>query len=543
MHCQSNIINNVHDCLVILMLDRSGTVLTRTWALYELWQASLSGRPDKLVVLPTSWAWQDMMYPYVAMDFARSECRKEADRALLLREIQKFNDSSAPIEKMKDALITGAKREMFRSEILVVGGSPMKVLHAATAYALMLYLDSRFTDAEDILMGVLPKMEKTRGFNRHVETELMFQLSFVARDKGTSSRTEAYLQSCLRDGRAEDVGEELYYEAMLMYVRHLFEHQEFTKAELLCQKMIDMADDDSRMPVNLLQRFRARTRIQLASLSVAQRLAKDAQERIKEALNIGIQLETADGLIAASCYKILSECARLSPVEHGREEDLMRRSMSIHSRILGENHPETLDLKCYEAQVLAEEHKLAQAEALFQDVYRVRQQLLGSNHVSTIQALINIADLQRQQRKYKEAEASEDRLLTVSSVLLKHCRADVLQNFSLVVTFMETREHLLKKASPFITRAFIVFKEKFGREAEATKNTQKVLEEILAKERQQAADALGEAELNGSMEKYQTAEVFSGSLSLLPSSCSQMRTMCLLFKAGPTPYMMMQKTS
>ncbi|GAX80473.1 hypothetical protein CEUSTIGMA_g7912.t1, partial [Chlamydomonas eustigma] len=201
-------------------------------------------------------------------------------------------------------------------------------------------------------------------------------------------------------------------------------------------------------------------------------------------------------------------CAKKGKYPADMAEELLRKALFIRTDVLGVRHPDTLELKCVEAKMLTEDERLEEAEPILLDVYRTRLQLLGPNHIMSIRALMSLADHQRQMHKWKEAEGTEDQLLSVGTVLLKHCKPDFMNNFNIIMEYLHSRYHLIKKATTFITKAYIMFKKIFGKEDEVTKNSMRILGEMLDKEREQATEALGEAEISGNKEKYQTAEVF-----------------------------------
>ncbi|GAX85938.1 hypothetical protein CEUSTIGMA_g13354.t1 [Chlamydomonas eustigma] len=293
---------------VLLFLDSEGVAFSRTWVLYEAWQASLSERHDKLVVVPTSWAWQDLVFPYIAMDIASSHAWQDVDRLLMLREFQKAVETSS-VAKIKEAMLLGTKRELQRTDVTVTGGQPLRMVYTGTAYGLLLFLKGRYTEAEEVLSGLQHKMEKFGGLNNGDDTEMLFHLALIAREKGSRNKSEAYLLACIRDSRSEGVREDLYLEAMLMYAQCLYDNEQYTKGELLCRKLLEMTDQYSDMLTEKARlKFRARGRVQLSALSLGQKLVKEVEERAEETLrDVRHNKEASTELLAASCYKILSE--------------------------------------------------------------------------------------------------------------------------------------------------------------------------------------------------------------------------------------------
>jgi hypothetical protein len=70
----------------------------------------------------------------------------------------------------------------------------------------------------------------------------------------------------------------------------------------MTEQCSDMLSEEARL------RYRARGRVQLSVLSLGQKLVKEAEERAKETLrDVHQSRESYGELLAASCYKILSE--------------------------------------------------------------------------------------------------------------------------------------------------------------------------------------------------------------------------------------------
>jgi hypothetical protein len=74
---------------VLFILDEDGEALKRTWVLFELWQAHLSCKQDKVVVLPASWTWEGSVHAFVSMDVATSRAMKALERTLLIDRMHK----------------------------------------------------------------------------------------------------------------------------------------------------------------------------------------------------------------------------------------------------------------------------------------------------------------------------------------------------------------------------------------------------------------------------------------------------------------------
>ena len=106
---------------------------------------------------------------------------------------------------------------------------------------------------------------------------------------------------------------------------------------------------------------------------------------------VRLQHEIADLLVAQGKY--------------GEAEKLIRSVIEVRARILGPEHPDTLDSRHRLIYALSRQTKYAEAEAEARDVLRLREKILGPEHIDTSVSRYYLADALMREGKYAEAES------------------------------------------------------------------------------------------------------------------------------------------
>ena len=94
-------------------------------------------------------------------------------------------------------------------------------------------------------------------------------------------------------------------------------------------------------------------------------------------------------------------------------EHLLIKAVGARSRVLGNEHPDTLISKYELAVVYMREGKYDKAEPLFVDVMENYRHMLGEEHPFTLTALLGLAGLYQAEEKYSEAQALNSKVLEV----------------------------------------------------------------------------------------------------------------------------------
>ncbi|GAX85969.1 hypothetical protein CEUSTIGMA_g13385.t1 [Chlamydomonas eustigma] len=488
---------------VLFVLDEAGEALKRTWVLFELWQAHLSSRKqDKLVVLPAAWSWEGSVHAFVSMDVSSSRAVKALERTVLMDRLQKQVDLPQATEIIKNALVTGAKLEMFRTERLS-NLSVHRYIDAATTYAMMLYHQQDYAEAEEVLGAIKTAMEKTR--NRElidqVEPYNLLHLSQIFHEKGQileEQRVLTQLSAFLFESEKR-----VFLEGTSKLVTVLLKLKLYTKAELLCRKLQARRIDiyGGKQNVGIVTNM-----LQLSQISMAQGLYDEAEDCASDALTLSVNIEGVSSLNVASCHHALASCfyARRQPeqaVVH------LNKALNIRRLILGDDHPLTLELLAMEATALINEQQLNEAAQKLANIRDLRLATYGREHHETLKTVGALVDLYCQLQRNEEAEEGEALLLETGKLLLRRNRIDKFLSLQFVAMYLAGREDLIEKAAPYLAKAYVTFKEKLGLEADMTVSTKKKLENIVDRERVMAFDLLEEGQLYQRQEALEMAEM------------------------------------
>jgi CHAT domain-containing protein/tetratricopeptide (TPR) repeat protein len=130
-------------------------------------------------------------------------------------------------------------------------------------------------------------------------------------------------------------------------------------------------------------------------------------------------LSRADQLDLARALRQQQEAERLHESgRFGEAEPLLRDSLEVYRRILGEEHPRTAEGYNDLAVVLDAQGKIAQAAPLYGKAMAIWRQGLGENHPETATSLNNVAYNLQQQGKHKDARALFDKVLAIRIQML-----------------------------------------------------------------------------------------------------------------------------
>ena len=117
-------------------------------------------------------------------------------------------------------------------------------------------------------------------------------------------------------------------------------------------------------------------------------------------------------------------------------ESLLRRTAETQRRVLGEQHPDTLTTLNELALALWGPGRFAEAETIHRRTLDIQRRVLGENHVDTVLSLGHVGAVCRAQRKFAEAEPLLRRALELSRRVFgeEHPRtADALSNLALLL--------------------------------------------------------------------------------------------------------------
>ncbi|GAX84103.1 hypothetical protein CEUSTIGMA_g11526.t1 [Chlamydomonas eustigma] len=257
----------------------------------------------------------------------------------------KKTDQGIMFEHIKETIVIGAKCEMNRTEA-IAASSCSRYLSATNTYALMLYLERKYSDAQDVLLQATKQLVdrvNRRDSTFHDEAVCLWHLAImILREKSCLDDAEnvmhlfLYHCCCTSEefcGTVSSSDQELYLDGVETLIELMTLRKEYTKAEMLCRKVIEQQQSCSQVVSSSVKE------------SLAQCLYEEAREPI-QALETALFLEgRGGGLHVAACYHVLAECCYHLDCEEGPKQAhaLIKRALSLRTELLGEDHPKTLE--------------------------------------------------------------------------------------------------------------------------------------------------------------------------------------------------------
>jgi tetratricopeptide (TPR) repeat protein len=84
-------------------------------------------------------------------------------------------------------------------------------------------------------------------------------------------------------------------------------------------------------------------------------------------------------------------------------EELQVQVVETRKRILGPDHPDTLNSMANLSSIYQDQRRLKEAEEVMVQVMETRKQLLGPEHPVTLNSMSNLASIYRDRERWKEA--------------------------------------------------------------------------------------------------------------------------------------------
>ena len=120
----------------------------------------------------------------------------------------------------------------------------------------------------------------------------------------------------------------------------------------------------------------------------------------------------------------------LNEGKYAQSEPLFTEALEVQRRVLGEQHPSTLETMGNLALLYYSEGKYAQSEPLSIRVLDLRRRVLGEEHPNTLLSMNNLALLYYDQRKYAQAETVFTKALEVQRRILGEEHPDTLTSMN-----------------------------------------------------------------------------------------------------------------
>ncbi|KAF5840386.1 hypothetical protein DUNSADRAFT_16935 [Dunaliella salina] len=456
------------------------------------------------MVAALSWNWDDLLHTFQTLDVSRAVTTKEKEATWLLVDLQRGStvDVRSINATLKEGMMTGAKREMNRSEKLASVNSKRYII-ASSTFAFMLFLANRYGEAEAVIRQVLRVIDRAGGrdISDKEQAATIYHLASILKEQGRLPDAERALQDFVN--QFKEMQDELYMEGVAYLVEVLYLRKMYTKAEMLTHKALD--EKNSKYGKN--HPFVARSLLQLAQISLCQKLydeceghAKDAIERLGQYPN-GFKTREM-----ASAYQTLAICT-FQGNRTTETKELCEKALELCQTNLGVDHPLSMNARALQAEVMIRERHFAEAQDVLEDVYKRRVRAYGQEHHTTLASMGHLSDLYRLVHKKAQGDEMDRHILQIGRVLLKATKIDKFQSLAYITTFLSKREHLLDKAAMFLAKAFTVFKHKLTNDHELVLMTRHQLYEIITKVKRIGADALDHAQRHDNANQYAVAEV------------------------------------
>jgi tetratricopeptide (TPR) repeat protein len=146
-------------------------------------------------------------------------------------------------------------------------------------------------------------------------------------------------------------------------------------------------------------------------------------------------------------------------------EELLVKVMDVRSRVLGKQHPDTLSAIVNLASTYLTQGRWKEAEELLVKAMEARSRVLGEEHPDTLTTISNLAATYRNQGRWKEAEERDVKVMEASSRVLGKEHPDMLAAIAnlattylsqgrwkeaeeLLVKVMEARARVLSEEHP-----------------------------------------------------------------------------------------------
>ncbi|KAF5667156.1 kinesin light chain [Fusarium heterosporum] len=111
-------------------------------------------------------------------------------------------------------------------------------------------------------------------------------------------------------------------------------------------------------------------------------------------------------------------------------EELTKRALTAYTKVLGENHPDTLDCMEQLAAVYRCQCRWEEAKRILLNLTNPQTRVLGEGHRVTLRAMDGLAQVYRKQARYDEAEEIRLRLLEVHKLVLGEEHPHFMSNLS-----------------------------------------------------------------------------------------------------------------
>eukprot|EP00983_Pelagomonas_calceolata_P085265 1156520-Pelagomonas_calceolata.AAC.3 len=143
------------------------------------------------------------------------------------------------------------------------------------------------------------------------------------------------------------------------------------------------------------------------SLGIKEALVASAEHEAQQALSLDASTSAAhDDATALRAAKACNKATNvmLAAGKYNMAEKYSSKQYALYGRLLGPEHPDTLESKHFIALSLNFQGKHAEAEGKLRQVIELQQKVLGPEHFLTIRSMSNLAVTMGEQGRHAEAE-------------------------------------------------------------------------------------------------------------------------------------------
>jgi eukaryotic-like serine/threonine-protein kinase len=134
---------------------------------------------------------------------------------------------------------------------------------------------------------------------------------------------------------------------------------------------------------------------------------------------------------------------------HVEAEKREREVLDIRRRILGLEHPQTLESMYVMAQIFGEEGHYAEAEKLYRETLDIQRRVLGPEHRQTLSSMRDLGDTLHYEGHYAEAEKLDRETLDIQRRVLGPEHPDTLNTLENLATVLSSERRYDEAAKLF----------------------------------------------------------------------------------------------
>ncbi|KAG1681630.1 hypothetical protein FOA52_014139 [Chlamydomonas sp. UWO 241] len=388
----------------LLIVDPTGTSLTRAWCLYEAWQSCRIGK-NRLLLLSYGVDFELIKQVFIDIDLNTAQTTRQADLKRMLADIGAERGTGgvrSATSQLKKAIVASVVR------LAPWEGHASLTLGDAVALdkaALVCMLYGRFDEAKPLASRAWGLREELTGPEDEGTLGSRNLLSLVLTKTGRGEAEHFCRETLEIEERVlgEDHPGTLTMVHSLRYIQHCTGHlddaEDLYRTALRGRNKVLGPDHPDTLATltNLATLLYERGKLEEAEVIFA--LAMNAEERVLGPDHP--QTITCINSLAAVLHK------------QGRSavaEALVRRAVESAERVHGPDDPRTLLGKANLAGLLYSQGKTAEAEEHYTQVLELEVKLYGRRHRDTIADAHTLADILRSQGRTQEASAVLHRL-------------------------------------------------------------------------------------------------------------------------------------